>query len=255
MTNQQELERVGYKTGGHLPGGVYKHKTTGEKFLLKIPNNQENAENEIFAAKLYQLLDVKTANLKLIEFNSKTAIISEWIENYVDLGDNLVPTNANGLFENFAIDAWLSHRDVVGTENNNIGFIGNEAIRIDLGGSLFYRGMGALNGKLFAPHVLEVCSMLDFTENYNSAPVFKYTTVKHFIDGVTKIKLLGDKEIETLVIEHAPGDHWQKSNLLSHLLARRDDLVIKATQLENTNIDNFLKAELCGIENNSPAEL
>lgn len=45
MTNQQEFKRVGYKTGGHLSGGVYKHKTTGEKFLLKIPNNQEEAEN------------------------------------------------------------------------------------------------------------------------------------------------------------------------------------------------------------------
>lgn len=255
MTTQQEFELIESKTGGHLAGGVYKHKTTGEKFLLKIPNNQEEAENEILAAKLYQLLDVKIAKLELIEFNSITAIISKWIENYVDLGYNSVPANANGLFENFAIDAWLANWDVVGLENDNIGFIGNEAIRIDLGGSLLYRGMGALKGKLFAPHVPEICSMLDFARNYNSASVFKDTTVKHFLDGVAKIKLLDEQEIETLIIEHAPGDHEQKTALLSHLLARRDDLVVKATQLENTSLDAFLKVELCGIENDFSAEL
>jgi len=255
MVTQQELELVENKNGGHLAGGIYKHKATGEKFLLKIPNNQDEAKNEILAAKLYQLLDVKIANLELIEFNGETAIISEWIENYTDLGGNQIPKNINGLFENFAIDAWLANWDVVGLENDNIGFIGSEIIRIDLGGSILYRGMGTLKGKMFATQVPEVCSMLDHTINYNAAAVFNNTTVKHFLDGVAKIIHLDKQKIETIVSEHAPGDDKQKSSLLETLFTRIDDLEAKANQLENTDLNAFLKVEFCGIENNFFNEL
>lgn len=256
MVNKNEFELLQYKAGGHLPGGIYRHKATGEKFLLKIPNNENEAKNEILAAKLYQLLDVKIANLEMIEFNEQIAIVSQWVEGYKNLGYDQIPSNVNGLYENFVIDAWLANWDLVGLENDNIGFVDNvEAIRIDLGGSLLYRGMGALKGEMFTKHAPEICSMLDFERNYNAASVFKDTTVKHFLDAAERIAQLADIDIENLVIEYAPGDHEQKIALFTQLLERRDDLTTKAIQLEASDPQAYLKVELCGMGYDSLYEL
>ena len=241
MTNQQELELLYHKTDGHLNGGVYQHKITSKKFLIKFPNTLEEAQNEILAAKLYKLLDVKIANLELIEFEGAPAIMSEWIEDYVNFGYDVVCRNASGLFENFVIDAWLANWDVVGLENDNIGFVDDQAIRIDLGGSLLYRGMGALKGQLFTTHVTEICSMLNPIINYNSALVFKDVTVKHFLEGAAKIAHLDLYQSEVLE---------NNQSFLLQLLARREDIIIKASQLEYANPEALLKVELCGDDNN-----
>lgn len=247
MVNQNELELLRYKTGGHLDGGIYLDKTSGKSFFLKIPNTHNEVQNEMLASKLYQLLGIKTPSLDLIEFNGGMAIISEGVENYVNLGDAAIPEAASGLYENFVIDAWLANWDVVGLEFDNIGFAGNEAVRIDLGGSLLYRGMGALKGKMFTTHVSEVCSMLNFSINYNSALIFRDTSIKHFLDGVTRIARFSNTEIESLVFEYAPGDDNEKRELTEKLIARKDDLIKKADMLSGMNQDGLISNDLCGL--------
>ncbi len=257
IERQQEFELLQHKMGGHLSGGIYKHKSTGEKVLIKIPNTESEAKNEILAAKLYELAGVKIPMLELALFNGKTAIISKWLDGYSNLDENQIPINVAGLYENFVVDAWLANWDVAGLDNDNIGFIGNEAVRIDLGGSLLYRGMGELKGKMFSKKVSETCSLLNFDRNYNAASVFKDTKVKHFLDGVKKIDSLDFSAMKNLVIEHAPGDDYeQKMDLFSNLFYnRKDDLIAKAAQLANSNPESYLKVELCGMEYDHHDEL
>jgi hypothetical protein len=250
MTIQQGLELIKLKEGGHLDGGLYRNKVTGEKFLIKIPNTADEAKNEIIAARLYQLMDIKIPDLELIEFNDRAAIKSKWIENYSDLGNNPIPESVIGLYENFAIDAWLANWDLAGLENDNIGFVGNEAVRIDLGGSLLYRGMGELKGRQFTNHASEACSLLNYEINYNTASLFKDVTVKHFLDGVKKISNLARPDIESLIMEHAPGDYSEKTGLCLQLFERLDALVLKTSQLEHSDPEAYLKTELCGMEHN-----
>lgn len=105
LERNDEFQLTQPKEYGHLNGGIYTHKSTSNKFLIKEPYSEAEAKNEILAAKIYELAGVKTASLELALFNGKTVIISKWIEGYSNIGYNKMPINPVDLYENYAIDA------------------------------------------------------------------------------------------------------------------------------------------------------
>lgn len=248
LERHDEFQLIQSKEYGHLNGGIYIHKSTSNKFLIKEPYSEAEAKNEILAAKIYELAGVKTASLELALFNGKTVIISKWIEGYSNIGYNKMPINPIELYENYAIDAWLANWDVVGMEYDNIGFVGNEAIRIDLGGSLLYRGMGALKDHMFSNKVNEVCNFLNSNINYNTAFIFKDITIGHFLEGIKKIDAIDTIELNNLIIEYFPKSHEQAIKLITTLSNRANNLNDTASKLLNSNTEELLKISLCGLE-------
>ena len=252
----QNLEFIQGKTSGHLKGGVYLDKTIKKKILLKFPHDEEEARNEVLATKLYQLTGVKTAEQELVLFEEKVAVVSIWLEKFTILGNSSVPLDVTGLHENFVIDAWLANWDVIGKYYDNIGFVGKETVRIDMGGSLFYRGKRGLKGNRFSDNVDEICDMLDPKVSYNPSLIFARTTIEDFINASDRINKLPTSTIEDLINQYGPQEKDKQKELFDILDFRRGNLIQQFSDCcewqyflsGHIDIKSSLKAVICRLQ-------
>ena len=206
--------------GGSNPGGRFKD-TDGVEWYCKFPADVNHAHSEVLAAKLYEAAGLAGQDCKLITKGGKIGIASRWVEVKTGTADELKATP--GAQAGFVVDAWLANHDVVGMgyDNLQIGADG-QAMRVDAGGSLQYRAMGAK--KEFGPVVGEIESMLDAKINPYSASVFGGLTKADMTASAKKVLGVTDEKIYNLVMEHGPGDSLNKATLIEALIARKEDI-------------------------------
>ncbi|GMO58791.1 MAG: hypothetical protein Ta2D_04580 [Rickettsiales bacterium] len=114
---------------------------TVQKYIQNIA-----AIHEVLMSRLYNLFDVDTPNMNLVENdNGVLGVASEYRK-----GDKInldEVKNVRGLRENFAIDCLLASHDVVGTNYpfDNVLNENGHAVRVDLGGGLLSRAHGDIN--------------------------------------------------------------------------------------------------------------
>lgn len=211
---------------GSNPGGQFTDKAGG-KWYVKFPKTSDHAKNELLAAKLYEMLGVAGPKLKLVAKNGQIGVASKWVEGTKQATPDKLKA-LDGALSNFAIDAWLSNWDVVGTgyDNLKVGPDG-KAIRIDAGGSLLYRAQGEPKGDAFGDTVTELDSLLDAGKNSYSAAVFSGVTKEQMLPGLQQLAKLKPSQIETMVDQIGPGTADQKAALAKKLIARRAHILSK----------------------------
>ncbi len=136
---------------------------------------------------------------------------------------------------------------MVGLVYDNIGVVGKDGIRIDVGGALLYRGMGTLKDEMFTSNVNEVCNLLNPQINRPAAEIFRNSTVKDFLVGIEKIKQIKYEDLANLVVHYAPGNCEQKVNLVNLLLERKEDLINQADIAQTVDEKEYVRAKLCGL--------
>ncbi len=206
---------------GSNPGGIFIAENNC-KYYLKEVKNIEHAEQEVLASKLYQAAGIKCADVELAMHNNKPVLLSSWIESTSLKKD--YQQYFKKLWNGFAIDAWLANRDVVGESFDN--FIiddKGEVIRIDTGGALEYRAMGA-NKEFSDDKVEEFFTLRDSTVNKNAADVFKSITIENLRLNLQTIEKIQDETIIQIVAAHITS---QKSGerLIGALISRRKILI------------------------------
>jgi hypothetical protein len=212
-------EQAGSNTGGYY----HKVDNTAERYYIKTPANDAIADNEMLASKLYQAAGVEVPDLKYIQVNGKKSIASTIVDGLEDNKKLLTSGKLRaGVYDDFAVDAWLGNWDVVGLNYDNLLIKnGVRAVRIDVGGALEYRAMGTAKGLDFGKEVIELKSLLDPRVNPQSASIFKKIKKAELEVGVRKVLAVPDEDIRRLVQTYGSGTISERNYLADKLIARK----------------------------------
>lgn len=202
LITDPSAKKIGGQAGSN-EGGLYTLNTPdGPKdFYVKKPQSEDHGKNEALANDLYKELGVKAPN---VDLSSDGNLYSEIVSGKHDMEYQM--KSKFGQFwkekvqKDFAIDAWLSNRDVFGLTYDNIltDSEGNPW-RIDNGGALKYRAQGQAKTD-FGPEVTELAV---FKTGKKSA-IFGPGTMdkKQELDGVHRLANLSPDMINSLVEKH-----------------------------------------------------
>jgi hypothetical protein len=230
------FEQVGPQQGSNQ-GGTYKD-AQGTEYYVKTPKSDNHADNEVLASALYKLAGVNAAEMKVGSADDgKRKIFSEILPGNVLNDVELTPETKKQIQEGFAIDAWLANWDVAGLVNDNIIIDedGN-AFRIDTGGSLLYRAMGAPKGSAFGGEVTELETLRDPKKNAASAALFGDMTDEDIKNSASKLLDISHDDIDNLV-DSLVADEESATQLKDTLKARRNFILEKYDLLgEDTSL-------------------
>jgi hypothetical protein len=219
--DQEGWVQIG-KQGGSNPGGLYQ-APDGEKWYVKTPRSPDHAKNEILSAKLYEAAGVPMPEIVPAKRNGQYSVASRIVPGLREDQDKLVQGQAKGVLEHIATDAWLANWDVVGlTYDNMLLDDNNVAHRIDTGGALLYRAMGAPKGSQFGPKVKEFEAFLDPSRKAGS--VFHHAKPQDLIESIDRVLKIPRDEISALVQQFGPGGAEDKKYLQQTLEGRREHL-------------------------------
>ena len=213
---------------GSNPGGFYESKTNpAERWYFKEVG-EDKAYNEILAAKLYEKAGVNVPDVQPMTYGNQTGVASRIVDGVEENATKLMSGKYKpDIEENFIVDAWLANWDTVGTGYDNMVFVGNKVLRVDVGGSLRYRAMGSKKGNAWDTLVNEIDSLRDPNTNHYAAKVFKNVTKKQMEIGARKVLSISDADIRQLV--KVNGKHLSKAEQkeLSDILIGRKKTIAK----------------------------
>jgi uncharacterized protein len=224
----KDLKKVGGKMGSN-EGGTYEDKD-GNKFYVKRPETKAHVQNELAAARLYQLAGVNTLSYREVEGGNHVA--TELVELEKNNVSKLSPAERKEATKDFAIHAWLSNWDAVGMGGDNQGVVGGKVTTLDVGGSLRYRAQGGPKGAAFGNKVTEVDTMRDPGKGYDAAKLYGKMTEAEMAESAKRVTSIPDEAIRKAV----GGD----AGLADTLIARKRDL---ATRFKITAQDASLRVQ------------
>ena len=202
---------------GSTKGGVYENQK-GEKFYLKCPPTPKRVQNELLARDLYKLAGLKVLDGEATELDGETCLASRWNDDLKGGGTN--PKDLKGTREGFAADAWLANWDSVGvgsSKYDNILDLDGEAVRVDAGGALLYRGTA------FGLEVTEMEGLRDPKLNPVAATVYGDMTLDEIKASAEKVLEIDSGDIVKAVHNRFPGDP-EAANLATQMLIRRNNI-------------------------------
>ncbi|PZA11678.1 type III effector HopAG1 [Rhodopseudomonas palustris] len=202
----------------------------GRAWYVKTPPSDDHARSEVLANRLYRLAGTSVAEIELVRRGGGLAVASAMLRG-ASLGEALAyPENgvAAEVCRDFAVDAWLANRDVLGTDLDNVLVTRDGGVvRIDQGGALAYRARGARKTD-FGAEATEFDTLRDARANAVAAGVFGAMSRPALAASVAKVARLTEPAISAVVRE-VLGDSEDARALTALLLARRDDLIRRVT--------------------------
>lgn len=165
-----------------LPGstnpGLYQDGA-GKLWVVKkaASTSLAHVESETLADNIYRAAGVKVPFSALTTMGGETVKVAEFLSGGQQLSNAATPALFGKARENFVADALFGNWDAVGTGKNNMLVVGGDVWRIDNGGALEWRAMGAKkDAKWLTPEVQELKSLLNASINGDAAAVYKGIT-------------------------------------------------------------------------------
>ncbi|MEV0590891.1 ADP-ribosyltransferase [Nonomuraea cavernae] len=220
--------RIGGQEGGTAGGRFV--DPSGKEWYVKASQTDVHAKNEVLANQLYREAGVPVPVVELIDLagtfgDRRLGVRSGIIEGARDLAAHVNDFSyLKNLYDDFAVDAFLSNWDTVGLYFDNVLKTADGLVRIDGGGSLLYHAAGEPKGDLFTGFVGEIDSLRDPYVNPEAAKVFRYVTEADIRAGVRKIETISEHRISQLV-DRLDFPPQEAGILTSTLKARRADLI------------------------------
>lgn len=224
LRNADGWTAIGGQAGSNA-GGLFADPH-GRNWYVKTPSSDDYARSEVLANRLYRLAGTNVAEVELVTRGGSFAVASGMVRG-ASLGEALAyPENgvAAEVCRDFAVDAWLANRDVLGVDLDNVLVTRDGGVvRIDQGGALAYRARGARKTD-FGSEVIEFDTLRDARTNAVAASVFGAMTRHALAASVAKVARLTEPAISATVRD-VLGDTDAARILTALLLARRDDLI------------------------------
>ena len=190
------LEQVSGKKGSN-EGGLFKDKHLNTLHYVKWPNSAARAKVEALTAQLYALAQVPVPTVRVVKFQGKDAVLSDWIDEAAPMSLYQMSQHPD-VRSGFAADAWLANWDVVGLQADNVvKGPGNKAYRIDGGGSLLFRAQG--KGKPLSAQVQELESLRSASVAPQASQVFQDLTAAELRESVKQVAAVTDQQIDEAV--------------------------------------------------------
>ena len=215
LISSDSAKKVGGQAGSN-EGGLYELETPEgpQKYYVKKAQSEDHGQNEALANALYAKLGV---NAPEVDYASDGNLYSKIVDGKQDMQERLDKGDLEWLDQvqqDFAIDAWLSNRDVFGmTYDNILTDKDGNPWKIDNGGALEYRAMGEKKTD-FGPQVTE----LEVFRTGKKAKVFGPGVMpkENELDGAKRLANLSPDDIRQMVKDHNLSDE-----LADTLVARR----------------------------------
>lgn len=214
---------------GSNPGGVHTDPETGQKHYVKFYDNEHQAKTEVAAAKVSELLGVKTLKPKLVRKDGKLGVSTEWNTNLETRRPSHFeePTEAQahsiGAMHHAAV--LTKNWDVVGLVHDNIMFDKktNEPYSVDQGGSFEYRAQGGSK-----PYGEDIAEVESFKSGLNPSAhhVFSHAFGKFpeaEKNSLTHVRNLNYNDVQTAFRNAGLEDHKQRADTLW----KRRELLLK----------------------------
>lgn len=198
------------KLGGST-GALLVEDATGTRFVMKKGASADHLREEVLADDIYRSLGAHVPEPKLYETKQGPVKLARFIE-----GDTLAaylkkatPAQREAIFarlgEHFHADVLMGNWDVVGLAKDNI-LVDAAGVpwRIDNGGSLRFRAMGAEKGADWNAYPDELWTLRDAAKNAQTAEVFgglKLTDIAKRVEATSIAGLNAPAEIKSVLDE------------------------------------------------------
>jgi hypothetical protein len=210
--------QVGPQRGSNA-GGTFKDPK-GVEHYVKQPSTLLHAENEVLAARLYNLAGVQTPEINLGDENGQARIVST-------IRNDLEPISGYGQKETFVANAWLGNWDAMLNNNTQLDKNG-KAVIIDTGGAMLFRAQGSRKGTggstPFGNTVGEMDTLRDPSVNSSAARVFGSLEPDQIKRQVERLRKITPDEIKKTVSTMI-SDKTEAESLTNTLLARQQDII------------------------------
>lgn len=203
----KKVKELGGSTGAKL----YQNNN-GEKFVLKKGNSKDHAFNEYVALNLYRMAGAAVPQALWDEQNE--TLITRFVENTKPFTYEYIDSLAQG----YLLDVLFANWDVVGMSLDNVLVTPDgKAVRVDVGGALFYRAQGTPKGSNFSSTPSED-GIFPNKKPYNQANI----TQEMLSQQVETLESVFPKLISFLENDPLVQEHWSySSNDLVELLKGR----------------------------------
>lgn len=234
------LEKISGQKGSNL-GGWFRD-VDGDRFYVKKAKSDDHAANEVLAANLYVLAGVDTPQITRgfgapnIGGGLQTAtpeVKNAKTNLEQKLGDK---SYLDQLRSGFAVDAWLANWDVAGLTYDNVVDSGGQPVRIDVGGTLLYRAMGAPKGDAFGDTVSEIDTLRDAKMNAQSSAIFGSMTYDQIRESAKRLLPITPEMIGAEVASAGFAGKFA-DELTKRLVARRQNILERFDLVVPANVD------------------
>lgn len=229
LLNDPDAKQIGGQAGSNA-GGLYElpmSDGTKQRFYVKKAQSADHGNNESLANALYRELGVKAPEFDHAEDGN---LYSKIVDGEQDMNSRLSDAEwLDKVRRDFAIDAFLSNRDVFGlTYDNILTDADGNPWRIDNGGALRYRAMGEKKTDFDA----EVSELEVFRKGKKAKVFGPEMTQEQELDGAKRIQALTPERIQEMVSEYG-----MDQDMADTLIARRKKI------LETYNLSDETEAD------------
>lgn len=165
-----------------LPGsthpGLYQDNAAKMWVVKKeASTSAAHVESETLADNIYRAAGAKVPFSAMTLMNGERVKVAEFLDGGQQLASVATPELFSKARAHFVLDALMGNWDAVGTGKNNMLVVAGDVWRIDNGGALAWRAMGAKkDAKWLTPEVQELKSLLNANINPDAAAVYKGLT-------------------------------------------------------------------------------
>lgn len=196
--NGKAMEFMCYKdpkmkyAGSHYGYFVYNPDTHD---LCWFKAGSEQSKAEAIASQLYSLAGVPSAEMQLCSNdNGEACILSRYL--FLDKVPQ-TPEEKKKLNQGFGMDVLLANWDAVISDNAQMS--GEQAYRVDFGGTFNYRAQGGTLSNKFISIPDEITSMFD--EQYDSYKMFDTMTREDLINSLESVCKINDYDMATMLLK------------------------------------------------------
>ncbi len=209
------IRRLPGSTGPHLVEDVH-----GQQWVRKTGPGADQLRNEEDANSAYRAAGVAVPHSGIVETARGPVKFSKFMPDAIGLNEwehgksHEEKAEMYGkIGRHMATDALLANHDVIGLEKDNVMIRGGEPVRVDNGGALKFRAMGAPK-RQFNGHVGELGTFRDPSINAQSAEVFGHVADE---DLHSQIRELAGKREAILGAIKDPSTRGIVSQRLDHM--------------------------------------
>ncbi len=197
----------------------------GDKlYYIKYPDNSKLGQSveEVITSQLYRVAGIDSPNMEYVY--DKDGKIIGMASEYVP-GTHIM-SDKGGLFDSFAVDAWLENWDAPKNDNSRVR--NGKCIKMDVGGSLHYRAKGELKAN-FGDVVEGLISILYNNSCYNDM------SKAELLESIQHVIEIPNESINKVIMDSPSKD----MELAETLIKRKYFIAIFGKKLEALDEKDF----------------
>lgn len=212
------MQKVGRGLGSN-PAGIYQD-AAGRRYYVKTLETAAHAQNEIIAARLYQLAGAPTlAYVPAAQPDQVATVMVDLAKNHIS---QLSPDERRQAQRWLGVHAWTANWDAAGFDGDNQGVVDGVVTTLDVGGALAYRAQGDPKGKAFGTTMRELDTLRQDADNPHAVRLFGDIGPEALAEAIAVVADIPNDAIRHVIIANGG-----KPSLADKMIARKADMAAR----------------------------